>query len=92
MLSYQLQGERLFSRPHARLRKGYLMTMRDDFKDQASVLMLELNDATSAMMGMVGSHHTTGPVWAAAAERQSRSFGRLNSFLRKSEIYGQALN
>ena len=68
------------------------MTMRDDFKNQASVLMLELNDATSAMMGMVGSHHTTGPVWVAAAARQSRSFGRLNSFLRQSEIYGQALN
>lgn len=68
------------------------MTMRDDFKIQASALMLELNDATSAMMGMVGCHHTTGPVWEAASIRQSRSFGRWNAFLKQSDMYGQALS
>lgn len=73
-------------------KKGYPMTLRDDSLNQASALMLELNDATSAMMGMVGSHHTTGPVWEAAAIRQSRSFGRWNAFLRQSDIYSQALN
>lgn len=68
------------------------MTLRDDSLTQASALMRELNDATSAMMGMVGSHHTTGPVWEAASIRQSRSFGRWNAFLRQSDIYSQALN
>ena len=68
------------------------MTLREESRNQASALMLELNDATSAMMGMVGAHQTTGPVWAAAALRQSRSFGRWNTFLRQSDIYSQALN
>lgn len=54
--------------------------------------MLELNDATCAMMGMVGSHQTTGPLWEAAAMRQSRSFGRWTAFLRESDIYSHALN
>jgi hypothetical protein len=66
--------------------------MREESRNQASALMLELNDATCAMMGMVGSHHTTGPIWEAAAIRQSRSFGRWNAFLRESDIYGHALS
>ncbi|MGV6393295.1 hypothetical protein ACTUVN_001191 [Pseudomonas caspiana] len=68
------------------------MTLREDSRNQASALMLELNDATCAMMGMVGSHQTTGPLWEAAAIRQSRSFGRWNAFLRESDIYSHALN
>ncbi|WP_095093951.1 hypothetical protein [Pseudomonas sp. Irchel 3A5] len=68
------------------------MTMHIDFSAQANVLMFELNDATSAMMGMVGIHQTTGPVWIAATARQSLSFGRWNAFIKKSEMYGHALN
>ncbi|MCI8210653.1 hypothetical protein AUC61_14035 [Pseudomonas sp. S25] len=67
------------------------MTMHNDFSTQANVLMFELNDATTAMMGMVGAHQTTGPVWVAATARQSLSFGRWSAFIRRSEIYGQAL-
>lgn len=92
-VSYQLQGISLFSCPPVMfVKEGYPMTMREDSRNQASALMLELNDATSAMMGMVGSHQTTGPIWEAAAMRQSRSFGRWNTFLRESDIYSHVLN
>ncbi|PHN28862.1 hypothetical protein ALP94_03598 [Pseudomonas savastanoi pv. glycinea] len=68
------------------------MTMHIDFSTQANVLMFELNDATTAMMGMVGTHQTTGPVWVAATARQSLSFGRWSAFIKKSEMYGHALS
>lgn len=68
------------------------MTLTNDFSAQANELIFELNDATTAMMGMVGMHQTTGPLWAAAIVRQGRSFGRWNAFIRQSEIYGRALS
>ena len=68
------------------------MTIHNDFSTQANALMIELNDATTAMMGMVCTHQTTGPLWAAASVRQSRSFGRWNAFIRESDAYGRALN
>jgi hypothetical protein len=68
------------------------MTMHNDFSTQASVLMFELNDATTAMMGMVGAHQTTGPVWLAATVRQSLSFGRWNAFVNRSDVFGPSLN
>lgn len=68
------------------------MTLLTDFNVQANELMVELNDATTAMMGMVGMHQTTGPLWTAATLRQGRSFGRWNAFIRQSEIYGRALS
>lgn len=68
------------------------MTMHTNFNAQANALMIELNDATTAMMGMVGTHHTTGALWAAASVRQSRSFGRWSAFIRQSEVYGPALS
>jgi hypothetical protein len=77
--------------PQTKLNEVYDMTTRDNFQIEANELMVELNDATSAMMGMVTSHQTTGAVWDAAARRQSRSFGRWSSFLKQSDRYGQML-
>jgi hypothetical protein len=68
------------------------MTHRNDFQTQANVLMVELDDSTSAMMGMVFSHQTTGPVWDAASRRQSTSFGRWAAFLKRSDHFGLVLN
>lgn len=70
---------------------GINMTAQTDFSVQANDLMIELNDATNAMMGMVGMHQTTGPLWIAAAARQGLSFGRWNAFVRGSDMFGQAL-
>ncbi|HEX8593959.1 MAG TPA: hypothetical protein VF682_11890 [Pseudomonas sp.] len=67
------------------------MTHRNDFQSQANVLMVELDDSTSAMMGMVFCHQTTGPLWDAAAKRQSASFGRWAAFLKRSDHFGQVL-
>lgn len=69
-----------------------IMTMHNDFSTQASTLMLELNDATTVMMGMVGAHRTTGPLWLAATARQSLSFGRWNAFINRSDVFGPALS
>jgi hypothetical protein len=67
------------------------MTTHDDFNIQANELMCELNDATSALMGMVGKHHTTGSIWAAAAARQSHSYCKWSVFIQQSSIYGPRL-
>jgi hypothetical protein len=82
--------ERLFQ--HFQRLEGLIMTIHNDFSTQANALMIELNDATTAMMGMVCTHQTTGPLWAAASVRQTRSFGRWNAFIRQSEVYGRALS
>lgn len=68
------------------------MTKRNDFSTQANALMVELNDSTTAMMGMVSLHQTTGPLWAAAAVRQSLSFGRWNAFVSQAQESGRALS
>jgi hypothetical protein len=70
---------------------GTVMTLRNDFQSQANALMVELDDSTSVMMGLVCSHQTTGPVWEAASMRQSTSFGRLAAFLKRSDHFGLAL-
>lgn len=67
------------------------MTTHDDFNIQANALMCELNDATSALMGMVGKHHPTGSIWTAAATRQSRSYCTWSAFIQQSAIYGDSL-
>ncbi len=67
------------------------MTTHDDFNIQANALMCELNEATSALMGMVGRHHPTGSIWAAAARRQSRSYCTWSAFIQQSATYGASL-
>lgn len=72
--------------------KAAHMTFHDDFNIQANELMSELNEATSALMGLVGKHHPTGSIWTAAASRQSRSYCKWSAFIRQSSIYGASLN
>jgi hypothetical protein len=65
--------------------------MRNVSSTQATELMTELNEATTAMMGMVGTQQMSGPLWVAASVRQVRSFGRWNTFIKQSEMYGRTL-
>jgi bifunctional pyridoxal-dependent enzyme with beta-cystathionase and maltose regulon repressor activities len=67
------------------------MTTHDDFNIQANALMYDLNDATSALMGMVGKHNPKGSIWTAAATRQSRSYLKWSTFIQQSAAYGTSL-
>lgn len=89
MVSTSIARQRFGCSPSpARVERRMLMTHINDFQAQANVLMVELDDSTSAMMGLVCSRQTTGPAWDAAARRQRNSYGRWSAFLKKSDHFG----
>lgn len=57
------------------------MTSVDEFRFESYKLLLELDAATTSMMLLVTSRHTSGPEWDMATERHRNAYEAWNSFL-----------